>query len=195
MTKLSQRAVDPRLANEGRWCHYDGSIHLRIARMNNPAYNRALAGERKQDLTTRRGQIDTDKVALRQRIAAGRGLVTDWWGIDAENVEPQRFEGDEVGPDQKAGAAPRLISEIIVTDGLRVAVYEKDGKHYRKCSSEHGDPKEHEGLYMEVVPFSEEASVEIMKDPLNLDLFEFVQMEASSANEYLVEQGRSDLGN
>ncbi len=82
MVRLSKIRIDPALESEGRWCTYEGTIEVKLARAGNPSYDRRF-----RELTEpwmrqiREGALDEDIQERIQKQAMAETIVKGWRGM------------------------------------------------------------------------------------------------------------------
>jgi len=97
--------TDTKLAEEGVWHTLGDGFRVRIARWNNPAFQRALEDEmeRVADIRDDGGLSEEQDRQIMARVMAGT-IVTDWEGAEYEG-QPLEFTPDNV---ERVLADPRM---------------------------------------------------------------------------------------
>lgn len=90
MGKLSRVAIDSERESEGVWVDYEAGIKLKIARMNNPDYERRMKRRSKFfQVKYRRGQTpDPEELNPLINDAMAHHILVDWKDVEDDDGKP-----------------------------------------------------------------------------------------------------------
>lgn len=88
MAKLSEIAMDVKMAEKGRWVDYHFGIRLLIASGHSPAYRKARSAIIRRHTRGRRLSIDPETIVEMLKPIAARHLLLGWQNIEDEKGKP-----------------------------------------------------------------------------------------------------------
>lgn len=86
MAKLSAIRTDPSKESSGVWVDYEGGIRLKIARMNNPAFEKFITDRQAPNISRYRKskQSDAERDKLIEEATANT-ILLDWENLEDES--------------------------------------------------------------------------------------------------------------
>jgi hypothetical protein len=126
MAKLSGIRTDPDKESSGVWVTYEDDIELKLARMNNPAFDKFLETRQGPNLGKFRKQKQTDAeqdALIKDAVAAT--ILLDWKGIEDEDGKLVPFSKEK---------ASELVKDPSLRDFYRFILIESsNAMNFRKA--------------------------------------------------------------